>query len=146
MLCEIFPESLDIGQMVYSDHAIIHSGDLGGPPSLHPNTPARPGELGVKRALLEDGLRVLIRAGLAEIQVVPDGIRFAATEEGPGFVDILAAPYVGRLRERARWFAGNYYPLGMPELRDAMTRVFNQWAEEFNEAALSLGSDRSEGS
>ncbi len=110
LLAESYPDSLDLAELVLLDHAMLYSGELEGPPSLHPTLPAHTGELGVKRQLLQQALLVLIRAGLAELRADTDGLTYVATEQGPAFVDILEAPYVGSLRDRAQWAVHDYTP------------------------------------
>ncbi|MFD3627316.1 MULTISPECIES: ABC-three component system middle component 2 [unclassified Streptomyces] len=103
LLAESHPEPMDLAQLVALDHVLLHSGEFDGPPSLHPGLPGRAGELGMKRAVLEEALLVLIRAGLAGIVDREEGLMYAATDRGPVFVDVLEAPYVESLRERAEW-------------------------------------------
>lgn len=139
LLSESFPESLDLAQLVYLDHAMLHSGDLDGPPSLHPSLPAGPGELAMKRQLLEQGLLVLLRAGLAEVQATADGLVYRASEEGPGFVEILEAPYVGALRQRAGWAVRAH---GGPrvDVREATQAITKRWAEDLRDRLPLSGS------
>ncbi|MGW1766114.1 ABC-three component system middle component 2 [Streptomyces sp. NPDC002073] len=108
LLAESHPQPLDLAQLVALDYLVLHSGEFGGPRSLHPDLPAREGELGRKRELLEQGLLVLIRAGLADIVSDEGGLMYAATETGPTFVEVLEAPYVASLRERAEWALRHY--------------------------------------
>ncbi|WP_086710534.1 ABC-three component system middle component 2 [Streptomyces antimycoticus] len=103
LLAESHPEPMDIARLVALDHVVLHSGEFDGPPSLHPDLPARGGELGMKRAVLEEALLVLIRAGLAGIVDDSEGLMYRATDRGPVFVDVLEASYVESLRERAEW-------------------------------------------
>lgn len=103
LLAESHPEPMDLAQLVALDHVLLHSGEFSGPPSLHPDLPGRAGELGMKRAVLEEALLVLIRAGLAGIVDREEGLMYAATDRGPVFVDVLEAPYAEALRERAEW-------------------------------------------
>lgn len=110
LLAESHPEPLDLAQLVVLDHVLLHSGEFGGPPSLHPDLPAQAGELGMKRTVLEQALLVLIRAGLAGIEDWGEGLAYAATDRGPVFVDVLEAPYVESLRERAEWLIHHYFP------------------------------------
>jgi hypothetical protein len=93
LLSESHPDALDLAQLALLDHAVLHSEEFDGPPSLHPDLPARSGELGLKRTVLEQALLV-----------------HRATERGPAFVDILEAPYVLRLRERAEWAVHQWAP------------------------------------
>lgn len=64
----------------------------------------------MKRTVLEQALLVLIRAGLAGVEADETGLVYRATERGPAFVDILEAPYVERLRERAEWAVHHWAP------------------------------------
>ncbi|MCC3654063.1 threonine transporter [Streptomyces sp. WAC 00631] len=108
LLAESHPEPMDIAQLVALDHVVLHSGEFDGPPSLHPNLPARGGELGMKRAVLEEALLVLIRAGLVGIVDASEGLMYRATDRGPVFVDVLEASYVESLRERAEWVVHHF--------------------------------------
>ena len=110
LLAESHPEPLDLAQLVVLDHVLLHSGEFDGPPSLHPDLPARAGELGMKRAVLEQALLVLIRAGLAVIEEGVEGLVYAATDRGPAFVDVLEAPYAEALRDRAEWVLSDFFP------------------------------------
>ncbi|GAA5611932.1 threonine transporter [Streptomyces platensis] len=103
LLAESHPQPLDLTQLAALDYLVLHSGEFDGPHSLHPDLPAQEGELGRKRELLEQGLLVLIRAGLADLVSSDDGLMYAATENGPTFIEVLEAPYVASLRERAEW-------------------------------------------
>jgi hypothetical protein len=124
LLAESHPEVLDLAQLVVLDHVLLHSGEFDGPPSLHPELPARAGELGMKRTVLEQALLVLIRAGLADIEDGGDGLVYTATDRGPVFVDVLEAPYVESLRERAEWVIHHYLP-GM-DARVATREIVNR--------------------
>jgi hypothetical protein len=130
LLSASFPQALDVAQLVYLDHAMLHSGDLQGPPSLHPALPAGPGELAMKRHLIEEGLIVLMRAGLAEVEATADGLAYRASEEGPGFVDILEAPYADQLKSRAAWVVASQEVLGL-DIRAATRDITDRWARDF---------------
>lgn len=110
LLAESHPRSLDLAELAVLDHAVLHSGDHDGPPSLHPSLPGHSGELGMKRTVLEQALLVLIRAELAGVKADETGLVYCATERGSAFVDILESPYVERLRERAEWVVYHWAP------------------------------------
>ncbi|WNV82150.1 ABC-three component system middle component 2 [Umezawaea sp. Da 62-37] len=141
LLNEIFPESLDIGHLIFCDHALLHSAELGGPASIHPKLPAAPGELGIKRRLVESGLRVMIRAGLVEMVVSGEGIEYKATDQAASFVDVLEAEYLLKLKERAQWVAMEFAPLSAAQLRDRMSSFFTRWSEEFFDVDMPTGFD-----
>src|SRR3546814_2074924 len=54
------PRSFDLAHLTWLDHLVVHTADIGGPPSLHPDIPQRDGELLVRRRNVEAGL-VLMR-------------------------------------------------------------------------------------
>ncbi|MFF1932015.1 ABC-three component system middle component 2 [Streptomyces sp. NPDC058228] len=140
LLAASFPEPLDVAQLVYLDHVMLHSGEMNGPPSLHPSLPAGPGELAMRRHLIEQGLIVLLRAGLADVEPTAEGVMYRASEEGPGFVDILETPYVGALRNRAEWVVAAQ---SSPQLdvRAATRAITDRWARDFQSKLTSPGSD-----
>src|SRR5450432_1965251 len=80
VLLESFPSSLDLQRLVYFDYLVVHSGDAGGPKSLHPNTPLRNGELLVRRGLIERGILLMVSRGLVERRAGANGISYIAAE------------------------------------------------------------------
>lgn len=131
ILAEAFPEHLDINRLVLLDHGLLHSADFDGPESLHPPLPVRVGELGVKRQHIEDGLQVMIRAGLAGMSAEEGGIEFWASEDAESFVNLLESDYADALHERARWVVGAFGMVNDNLLRDRMRVVSSHWSEEF---------------
>src|SRR5690625_5284475 len=123
LLAEAFPAHLDLNRLVLLDHGLLHSADLGGPDSLHPPLPIRSGELGVKRRTIESGLEVMIRAGLAQMDVGHDGIQFRASEDAEGFVNLLTTSYAGTLHDRASWVVNRFGSMGEAALRQEMREV-----------------------
>ncbi|MFF1378783.1 ABC-three component system middle component 2 [Streptomyces sp. NPDC058308] len=140
LLSASFPEPLDVARLVYLDHVMLHSGDMDGPPSLLPSLPAGPGELAMKRHLIEQGLIVLLRAGLADMEAGPGGLVYRASEEGPGFIDILEAPYTSALKERASW-AISAQDSSRLDVRAATRAITERWALEFHSQLPAAGSD-----
>ena len=137
LLARSHPHPLDLSWLVVLDHAMLHSSQFDGPPSLHPRLPAQPGELGLKRQVMQEGLEVLMRAGLATVEATSDGLVYQATERGAGFVGILEAPYVGELRRRAQWAIDQFASTtdAVAATRDITTR----WNEEFMAGTQHLG-------
>ncbi|MFJ6239452.1 ABC-three component system middle component 2 [Streptomyces griseus] len=141
LLAETFPRRLDVAQLVYLDHAMLHSGDLDhGPASLHPDLPAGPGELGLRRRLIEQGLMVLLRAGLADMMTTDHGFMYAATDEAASFLNALEAPYVGQLIERADWLTSTYMHEGM-DVREGMKQITQRWSDRIHVSPGDLGED-----
>jgi hypothetical protein len=131
ILVEAFPAHLDLNRLVLLDHGMLHSADLDGPESLHPPIPVRVGELGVKRQHIEDGLHVMIRAGLAEVSAEDSGIEFWANESSEGFLKLLESSYAHALHDRARWVVEELGTVDDALLRERMRELSSHWSEEF---------------
>lgn len=124
MLTEAYPEQLDINHLVLLDHSVLHTTDLGGPPSIHPSLPLKAGELGVRRASVEEGLQVMLRAGLVDMHASSTGIRYQASDEAYSFVSSLASSYTVELRDRSRWVAERLRTLSEEEIRQRTAAIF----------------------
>lgn len=131
ILVEAFPTHLDINRLVLLDHGLLHSADLDGPESLHPPIPVRVGELGVKRQHIEDGLQVMIRAGLAEMSAEVNGIEFWANESSESFLKLFESDYAHTLRDRANWVVQELGAIDDAHLRERMREISSHWSEEF---------------
>ncbi|MCO1339894.1 hypothetical protein BJH93_13510 [Kocuria polaris] len=141
ILVEAFPAHLDTNRLVLLDHGLLHSADLNGPKSLHPPIPVRVGELGVKRQHIEDGLHVMIRAGLAEMSAEDSGIEFWATESSESFLKLLESDYAQALHDRAHWVVGELGAVDDARLRERMREVSSHWSEEFEFMQNESGND-----
>lgn len=127
------PRAVGLNTLVLWDHALLHSADLGGPPSAHPALPLRATQLSVKRGDLDGGLRVMMRAGLVELVVDVNGLQYRATETGPRYLDLLQADYVGLLRTRAAWVVDSLGGIeDESELRALMTQAVGRWSADFS--------------
>lgn len=134
MLTEAYPERLDVTRLVLLDHCVIHSADLGGPESLHPALPLRAGELGVKRAAIEEGLRVMMGAKLVDMSTGDTGIEFVASETAYSFISVLSSEYAATLHDRVGWIFDKFPDLSEDALRAEMRSIFASWSEEFGPA------------
>lgn len=65
---------------------MVHTADIDGPESLHPNIPQRNGELLVRRALVEEGLALMRRMHMIEAKFTADGIVYVACDQAGPFV------------------------------------------------------------
>ena len=64
LLAESYPDQLDLQRILEFDYIMVHTGDVDGPPSIHPALPLRSGELMVRRQFIERGLMLMISRGL----------------------------------------------------------------------------------
>lgn len=134
VLTAAFPHSLDVSRLVLLDHAVLHSGDLGGPASIHPDLPIKSGELGIKREWISRGLDFACRVGLAEGLPTAQGIEFRASEDAPGLLSLMTSQYYVALAERTNWAVDYFADLNDEALRAHMSEVFGHRSEEFDQA------------
>lgn len=131
LLAAAFPAHLDINRLVLLDHGLLHSADLDGPESLHPPIPVRVGELGMKRQHIEDGLHLMLQAGLAEMVAEDGGIEFRASDSAESFLRLLESDYARALHKRAGWIVAELGHIDDHSLRERMREVWSHWSEEF---------------
>jgi hypothetical protein len=131
LLVPAYPDAYDLQRLVIFDHLIIHTGDVGGPESLHPEIPIRTAEILVRRSLIERGLLLMMSRGLVERIIDDTGISYRAGELAETFFSALTTPYLRTLRDRGEWVVNKFGDLEDNELRDTMSRFFSQWIEEF---------------
>lgn len=132
ILTEAHPQYLDVTRLVLLDHGLLHSADLGGPESLHPPLPERVAELGIKRTAIEQGLQVMLRAGLVQMATSQMGIQFVASDSANSFIDVLESSYSASLHDRARWVLSRFEDLSEEALRRDMRAILGRLAEEFD--------------
>jgi hypothetical protein len=127
--------------LVAFDYLVVHTGDVGGPVSLHPELPMRSAELLVTRGLVERGLLLMISRGLVHREATAKGILYRAGEFAETFITSLASPYVVALLERAGWVAKAFSELGDGAFRETMSAAFGRWNEEFQYTQASLAGE-----
>src|SRR5215471_18070829 len=79
------PRAFDIAKLCWCDHLVVHTSDINGPPSLHPDIPQRTGELLVRRRLVEDGVNLMRRLHLINSATTDSGIVYTATDGASAF-------------------------------------------------------------
>jgi hypothetical protein len=134
-----FPRAFDVTEITWYDHLIVHTGDIGGPPSLHPDLPQRTGELLVRRRLVEQSLQVMRR--LHFVEFVPNGdtgLLYRASEEAVGVIELLRSPYSVALRNRAEWLVSNVLTRSRQETEHLVTDRIGCWEIEFFSTNLAI--------
>jgi hypothetical protein len=131
VLNALHPMTADLGRLIWLDHLVVHTADIGGPPSLHPEIPQRTGELLVRRSLVEKGVELMVRSHLIEAKPCAEGIVYLASEEAAPFVELMQTPYGLTLRDRAMWLATRLDSMTDTELSDLIERKIGRWALEF---------------
>ena len=105
VLEKLRPEAVDLAEMVLLDHVVVHTADLGGPPSLHPDLPGRKGELLVRRRLVEKSLDLMRRCHLVDQEIAENGVLYRASDEAAGYIELLESVYSEKLKLCADWVA-----------------------------------------
>jgi hypothetical protein len=131
ILAAAFPNALDLQRLVDFDYLVVHSGDAGGPESLHAPLPLRSGELLVRRGLIESGVLLMMSRGLVQRMTSSAGIQYLATDSAGAFLSSLSSPYLARLKQRARWVADTFGEASDEELRSVTQRFFEEWSTQF---------------
>jgi hypothetical protein len=131
LLDAAYPESFDLVWLTWLDHFVVHTSQLGGPDSLHPDLPQSSGELVVRRRLVEAGLSLLRRVHLVDVTAESDGIRYLANENASAFIDSMRSAYASALRERSDWLVQEVKRLGQAEFAQVVSKTVGKWAIEF---------------
>lgn len=142
LLLAAYPETCDLQRLVQYDYLLVHSGDVdGGPPSIHPATPNRSGELLVRRSLVEQGLNFMIKKKVIAQTFTGHGIGYRADDYAPVFLDSLTSDYTRKLRERADWVIKTFQQVPDIELSEFMRSRWTLWGAEFVQESLFEESD-----
>jgi len=131
VLTSCFPRQLSLRMLVVFDHLVVHTDDIDGPSSLHPQEDSRGVELLVRRRLVDSGLALMGTRSLVTRHAKPEGFRYQAGEEAGSFVDLLRSRYAMDLRARADWLTQNIVPLSDDALSQLVHRRIDRWAPEF---------------
>lgn len=131
-----FPRDYDLQRLVFYDYLLVHSGDAGGPESIHPATPHRSGEVLVKRHILEQGLLLMMSRKLVIREYDRTGIVYQASENATPFMDGLESRYVGLLKERAAWVIEAFDDHTDKQLDKFFQENLDRWGGEFAREAL----------
>jgi hypothetical protein len=131
LLAESYPGQLDLQRILEFDYIMVHTGDVDGPPSIHPALPLRSGELLVRRQLIERGLMLLISRGLISRHATPNGFMYQAEDDAGPFIDALSAEYLDDLKNRAVWVVDRFSEMSDQDIRIMLSNVYDQWSREF---------------
>ncbi|MDX0977448.1 hypothetical protein GHK39_09120 [Sinorhizobium medicae] len=126
-----FPRMFDLTQLTWFDHLVVHTADVGGPQSLHPDLPQRTGELLVRRRVVEEGVQLMRRLHMINAIVDEKGIAYQASDEASALVDTMHTPYALELKFRAEWLAQKLEEFTVEQLAELIADKIGRWAVEF---------------
>jgi hypothetical protein len=130
------PIAADLQRLVSYDYLLVHSGDVGGPESIHPSTPHRSAEILVKRDVLRAGLQLMLSRDLVAVEMTRHGVRYSATDLTSHFLLYFDGAYAAQLRERARWLDDRFSRLEDDALQALIAQNLDKWGGEFTSEAL----------
>ena len=128
-----YPMSFDLKKLTWFDHLVVHTGDINGPESLHPNIPQRTGEILVRRRLIEDSLTLMRRLHLVTTISNEHGIAYQATDDAYPLVELMRTRYASELKNRAKWLVENVCPLEEVAMHKLIADKLGRWNIEFQE-------------
>lgn len=136
-----YPQSYDLQRLVAFDYLLVHTGDVGGPKSLHPPTPMQSAALLVRRKLVEQALLLMMTRELVQREITPDGIKYSAGENAMTFLTSVTSTYLVALKERADWLVEELGSHTDDDFKGVVRRFFDDWVEEFQHTERSLGGE-----
>jgi hypothetical protein len=139
ILDAVHPRAFDLTHLTWCDHLVVHTSDVGGPESLHPDIPQRTGELLVRRRLVEDGIKLMRRLHMIDAEVGDRGIAYRASEDASAFVEALRSEYSSELKHRAVWLASFLTKRSDADLAGLIAERIGRWAVEFQGEAGNPG-------
>jgi hypothetical protein len=131
-----YPMMFDLLHLTWFDHLVVHTADINGPPSLHPDLPHRTGELLVRRRIIEGGLNLMRRLNLIDMIADARGIFYQATDDSYALVERMKTQYAEDLKIRAQWLAENVCPLPEEQLRRMLADRIGEWRAEFGTSGI----------
>lgn len=126
------PETADLTEMVLFDHVVVHTSDLGGPPSLHAEVPGRKGELLVRRRLVEASLDLMRRCHLVDQDSVEEGLVWRASDDAASYVELLESAYSMRLKACAEWIGAQVRDRSKAGFTAFVREHVSEWSEAFS--------------
>jgi hypothetical protein len=130
----IHPRACSLTELTWFDYLVVHSSDLNGPESLHPDLPSRGGELLVRRRLIQQSVNLMSRLHLVDELYGSTGVLYRAGEDAPSFLDTLQADYSVRLKSVARWIGDRFRNATSEDVEAQIGVRIGRWTAEFLEA------------
>ncbi len=134
-----YPKAFDLSQITWFDHLVVHTSDIGGPKSLHPDVPCRSGELSVRRSLIEESLTLMHRLHLVNVLADERGIVYQASDEAYPFVELMRSKYAFDLKARSDWLVENFCNMDKEQMKKLITDKMGRWNIEFQHEGIHSG-------
>lgn len=139
LLCSLRPSGADLQKLILLDYAIVYSGDLEGPSSLHTPVPYRGSELLSRRELIEQGLYIMSTRGLVDATMDDTGITYVAGPNSLAMVGSLTSSYFLELETRCRWAASEFSKIKPADLTIRFAASGHLWGAELEASMAKRG-------
>jgi hypothetical protein len=140
LLVAAYPARCDLYRLTQYEYLLVHSGDVAnGPPSLHPASPHRAGELLVRRGVVQRGVQFMLSRSVICRQVDGQGLSYYAGEWAVPFLDALQADYTHLMRQRANWVVKTFGDISADDLSQFMRANWANWGSEFSQEFFLAG-------
>lgn len=130
VLDAFYPNAFDLSTLSLLDYFIVHAADAGDHPSVHPSTDNRSGEYFIRRHLVEDGAKLMVRSFLADEICDQSGISFRSTETATAIIDLMSSEYNLRLKDAADWLVSQAETLGLEKFLNQLRAKTSLWTHE----------------
>lgn len=124
------PNAFDIGTLSLLDYFVVHTADIGGPKSLHPELEARSGEFYVRRSLVEEGALLMTRGEVLKRITDSNGFSYKAHDTAAAMIGMMASPYNTYLNTAATWLSERASEMGLNEFLAFLRSRIDRWDHE----------------
>jgi hypothetical protein len=134
------PKSCNIQRLIYYDYFLIHAFDLDIQySSIHPDNPYRSGEIAIKRELLFNGLKLLCKKKLVEVEFSKNGIYYIASDLANQFLIYFKSPYFLKLEKMSYYIIQFFDSYSDSKLTTFVDSKIRGWGTEFVKESIMRG-------
>lgn len=132
--------TLDLQRIVIYDYLILHYGDVDkNYESLHPSNPFHATELVIKRELVKEGLNLICKKGLIDIEYSSEGFYYHINSMGEGLLEYFESKYFNQMKCFAKVVNKRFDKMVKEELNIYINDNIGKWKGEFDREALFRG-------
>lgn len=140
LLGAAFPREYDLQRLTAFDYLLLNTSEFGGPNNLHPSSPIHAPATQVRRAVVQEGIELMMTRDLISRSADKNGIFFRAGESAAMFLDSLQSPYLSRVKSYASWLVEHLGHQDDKAFEAVMRNSFDTWLMEFQQASENTGS------
>ncbi|MDA2518989.1 hypothetical protein PDN73_24825 [Bacillus cereus] len=135
-------KSLEFQEIVFYDYLTVYFGDVDKSfSSLHPSNPFHSVEYIVRRKIIKEGLNIVSRKGLIDIEYSSQGIKYRPNEYAETFLSYFESDYYEKLGYYANLVSEKFNKLSPSELSSYFRENIGLWKGEFEKEILFRGEE-----